>query len=276
MSHAVCGVCPHHCRIAEGVLGRCRARGNVGGDVVCVSYGKATALALDPIEKKPLARFFPGSMILSYGSFGCSMSCPFCQNHGIAQTGETEAGELREITPEELCSLALRLRGRGNIGAAFTYNEPLTGYEFVRDASIKIREAGMKTVLVTNGMAELPVLEEILPHIDAMNIDLKGFRPEIYRSFGGDLDTVLRFIGRAAESAHVEITSLIVPGFNDGAEDMEREAAWIAGISPEIPLHVTRYFPRYKMTAPATRREVLYTLCETAEKYLRYVFPGNI
>ncbi len=276
MNEAVCPVCPHHCRISEGAYGRCGARKNAEGKVVCASYGKVTALALDPIEKKPLAFFHPGSRILSVGSFGCNMSCPFCQNYEISRGREADFPQAYEILPEQLCRIALEECARGNIGAAFTYNEALTGYEYVRDAAKLVHEEGMRNVLVTNGMAELPVLEELLPYIDAMNIDLKGFRPEIYRQLGGDLETVKAFIVRAASACHVELTSLIVPGLNDDPEDMRRQAEWIAEISPEIPLHITRYFPRYKMREPATDISLMKTLKTVAEKSLRRVCLGNI
>lgn len=276
MNEALCPVCPHHCRIPEGAYGRCGARKNEGGEVVCASYGHLTALALDPIEKKPLAFFHPGSRILSVGSYGCSMSCPFCQNYEIAAAGERDARRFYEVSPEELCRLALEERARGNIGLAFTYNEPLVGYEYVRDAAKLARQAGLVNVLVTNGMAEMPVLEELLPYMDAMNIDLKGFRPEIYRGLGGDLETVKAFIVRAAAGCHVELTSLIVPGMNDSPEDMRRQAEWIAGISPEIPLHITRYFPRHKMRKPPTDIGRMRELKEIAGAYLRRVRLGNV
>ncbi len=276
MNEAVCPVCPHHCYLSEGAFGRCGARKNVDGTIVCTNYGKLTALALDPIEKKPLAFFHPGSYVLSVGSFGCNLSCPFCQNYGIAAAREAEAGRLYEVSPERLCELAEEQRSRGNIGVAYTYNEALVGYEFVRDTAKLVREAGMLNVLVTNGTAELPVLEEILPYIDAMNIDLKGFTSEIYRYLGGDLETVKRFIARAAEACHVELTTLVVPGMNDDAEDMRREAAWIAGIDPGIPLHITRYFPRYKMKRPPTDIAVMRRLETVAREYLTRVRLGNV
>ncbi len=271
MNEATCPVCPHQCRIPEGALGMCGARRNEGGEVVCANYGKVMAIALDPIEKKPLSYFHPGSMILSVGSYGCNLSCPFCQNHEISVAKEARSREVYEISPERLCELAARERSHGNIGVAYTYNEALIGYEYVRDTARLVHEAGMENVLVTNGTANLPILEELLPHIDAMNIDLKGFRPEIYRSLGGDLETVKAFIARAASSCHVEITSLIVPGINDGTEDMRREAEWIADIDPDIPLHITRYYPRHKMREPATSPALLQALSEVARKFLRRV-----
>ena len=275
-AEAVCPVCPHHCRLPEGAYGRCRARKNSGGKVICANYGKVSSIALDPIEKKPLAFFYPGSMILSVGSFGCNLSCPFCQNFEIAAAKEADFLKLYHISPEELCALAGRERGRGNIGVAYTYNEALVGYEYVRDSAKLVHEAGMKNVLVTNGMAELSILEELLPYMDAMNIDLKGFRPEIYRYLGGDFETVKAFIARAAGACHVELTSLIVPGMNDDPEDMEREAAWIASISPGIPLHITRYFPRYKMHKSATDISLLKDLKRVAERHLEKVLLGNV
>ena len=275
-STAVCSVCPHHCRIPEGALGRCRARKNVGGKVICSNYGKLTSIALDPIEKKPLAYFHPGSMILSVGSFGCNLSCPFCQNHEIAAAGEYDFRRLYEVSPQELCSLAEDETARGNIGVAYTYNEALAGYEYVRDSARLVHEAGMLNVLVTNGTAELPVLEELLPYIDAMNIDLKGFRPQIYRKLGGDLETVKAFITRASQDCHVELTSLIVPGMNDDPADMEKEAEWIAQIDPRIPLHITRYFPRYRMQERPTDIPLLWKLKKIAENRLERVLLGNV
>ena len=287
---AVCPVCPHHCSLKEGQYGRCRARKNEKGTIICVNYGRITALALDPVEKKPLRHFFPGSMILSAGSYGCNLSCPFCQNYQISMAGSEEkeaadyvtdeaaAGvpDFREMSPEELAELAENLRGRGNIGMAFTYNEPLVGYEFVRDTARLVRQRGMKNVLVTNGTAELPVLEEILPYIDAMNIDLKGFTQDYYWKLGGDLDTVKDFIKRAAQVCHVELTTLIVPGENDSEEEMEQQAGWIAGVDPDIVLHVTRFFPRYRMKdRSATDVKTIYRLRDAAGKNLKYVYTGN-
>ncbi len=296
---AACTVCPRHCNPQEGQYGFCGARKREGGRMACANYGKVTALALDPIEKKPLRRFYPGSAVLSVGSFGCSLSCPFCQNHEIAMAGRSPAagrgsgmgsapaaGEdavrvreeppCRDMTPEELAALAFQYRGYGNVGVAFTYNEPLVGYEFVRDTARLVHGLGMKNILVTNGYGEDGVLEELLPWVDAMNIDLKGFTDGYYRKLGGGLGTVKRFIERAAKSCHVELTTLIVPGENDSTEEMEEEAQWIASLDPEIPLHVTRFFPRYRMRQKEpTAVEAVYRLRDAAGKYLRYVYAGN-
>ena len=284
---ARCGVCFHHCEIAEGQRGLCGARICEGGVIRPENYGRITSLALDPIEKKPLRRFYPGSMILSAGSYGCNLRCPFCQNYEISWSAVAMAyaDEAETVTPEDLVDAAKRLRSRGNIGLAFTYNEPLVGWEFVRDAGKLAHEAGLKNVLVTNGTAELPILETIAPYIDAMNIDLKGFTDCYYtRVLGGSLDMVKAFIARAVQVCHVELTTLIVPGENDSEEEIREMTAWISGlkdaagnvIGPDIPLHISRFFPRFRMTdRPATNVKHVYRLAEIARERLRYVYTGN-
>ncbi len=284
---AKCGVCFRHCEIPEGGAGFCGARGCREGGVVPLNYGRITALALDPIEKKPLMRFHPGSRILSLGGYGCNLRCPFCQNHEISWSAEALSyGErARRVTPEELTEAALDCKGKGNIGLAFTYNEPLIGWEFVRDTAKLAHEAGLKNILVTNGTAELAVLEELGPYIDAMNIDLKGFTEGYYRKLlGGDLGTVKAFIQRAVQLCHVELTTLIVPGENDSPEEMRAMTAWIAElrdgegkrIGEGVPLHVSRFFPRFHMTdRAATPVRTVYALAEIAGEKLRYVYTGN-
>ena len=271
---AVCPVCFHHCRLAEGEKGLCRARKNIEGRIMSLNYGSVTALALDPIEKKPLRMFCPGAKILSVGSYGCNLQCPFCQNSSISQADE-KAVDTEYVSPEELVHIAGSLKKRGNIGIAFTYNEPLVGWEYVRDAARLARSAGLKTVLVTNGTCELNILEQILRYIDAMNVDLKGFSEEYYRMCGGNLQEVKEFIERAAQKCHVEVTTLIVPGCNDSDAEMEELSDWLSWISYGLPLHVTRYFPRFKMTTPATPVQTVYHLAEVARKNLRHVFVGN-
>lgn len=275
----ICQVCVHHCALEPGQTGLCRARKNEGGEIICTNYGRITSLALDPIEKKPLYDFHPGSMVLSAGSYGCNLRCPFCQNHEISMS---DGGDLQAeyVSPRQLADTALMWKEQkraGNIGVAYTYNEPLVGWEFVRDTAKLVREYGMFNVLVTNGTASQEVLAELLPWMDAMNIDLKGFREEYYRKLGGDLETVKAFIARAAKSCHVELTTLIVPGGNDSPEDMKAQAKWISGIRPSIPLHITRFFPRYHMRdREATDVEQLYLLADTAGKYLEKVYVGNV
>ena len=284
---AKCGVCFRHCDIPEGGTGFCGARTCEDGAVRPAYYGMLTSLALDPIEKKPLSRFRPGSMILSAGSFGCNLRCPFCQNHQISWSDEafSLAKRAEYVPPEELARIAASLRERGNIGLAFTYNEPLIGYEYVKDAAKLAHEEGMVNVMVTNGTAEPEVLRELAPYIDAMNIDLKGFTDRYYRDvLGGDLDMVKAFIKEAVKICHVELTTLIIPGENDTEEEMREMTGWIAELSgsrgnasgPEIPLHISRFFPQFHMTdRKATDVSLVYRLADVARERLRYVYTGN-
>lgn len=279
-----CPICPHHCRLDQNQIGYCRARKNIDDEIIPINYGMITSAALDPIEKKPLARFFPGNWILSIGSFGCNLKCPFCQNHGISMADENFPTQ--QITPENLVKLAIDLQSkpRGNLGVAFTYNEPLIGYEFVLDSAKLLHEAGLKTVLVTNGMICQKPLENLLPYVDAMNIDLKSFDQKYYSWCGAPengLETIKKSIEMSAESCHVEITTLIVTNENDSVELMDSEARWISSIEKrigrEIPLHITRFFPQYKVTdRQSTDLRKLYELVQTAEKYLPTVFAGNV
>ena len=284
---AVCNVCFRHCRIGEGETGFCGVRICRDGIIAAENYGKITSLALDPIEKKPLARFHPGSRILSVGSYGCNLRCPFCQNYEISWSEEAFrcSRKAEQITPEELAELADSCRDRGNIGLAFTYNEPLVGYEFVRDTARLVHGMGMKNVLVTNGTAELSVWEELAPYIDAANIDLKGFTDRWYRdALHGSRQMAMDFIEAAARSCHVELTTLIIPGENDSEEEMRDMTEWIAGLrgadgeaaGARIPLHISRFFPRFRMTdRPATDVAWIYHLAEVAREKLRYVYTGN-
>lgn len=275
---AQCTLCPHRCSLEEGQCGFCRARGNVGGKIQSMNYGRLTAVALDPIEKKPLARFHPGSKILSVGSFGCNLRCPFCQNSTISMKSvkDLSGGEALTVSPEALVEKALELVAYGNIGIAYTYNEPLIGYEYVFDCAKLAKERGLKNVVVTNGMIGEQPLKELLPYIDAMNIDLKGFTEHFYQSIYGDLQTVKRTIEIADKSCHVEITTLIIPGENDGKEEIDALSSWQSSVNPEMPLHITRFFPRYHMTDRGpTPVETVYRLAAVARRHLRYVYEGN-
>lgn len=270
----ICELCPHHCTLLDGQIGLCRARKNENGVIICQGYGKLSALALDPIEKKPLAQFYPGSKILSVGGFGCNLHCPFCQNAEIAMGND--AITTNYVSPEMLIQRAQELLPNGNIGIAFTYNEPLISFEYVKDSAVLAHEKGLKTVLVTNGYICKQPLLELLPYIDAMNIDLKGFEHSFYQKVGGDLDTVKQTIMLAAACCHVEVTTLIIPDENDTENEMEELALWISTVNSEIPLHITRFFPAYKMQMKhPTSIASIFRLREIAEKHLHYVYVGN-
>ena len=270
-----CELCFHHWALDDGQTGLCRARACQDGKIISLNYGKLTSLALDPIEKKPLRRFHPGSLILSVGSFGCNLRCPFCQNHEISMAGDSGIPTV-EVSPEQLAAQAAELVPHGNIGVAYTYNEPLIGYEYVRDCAALVHEQGMVNVLVTNGTVEEEPWRALLPLIDAANIDLKGFTPAWYRRLGGDLETVKRSIALAAERCHVEVTTLLIPRENDSEEEIRELARWLASISPEIPLHLSRFFPQYQMVDRLpTPVEQVYRLSEAAQEYLSHVYTGN-
>jgi pyruvate formate lyase activating enzyme len=274
-----CVLCPHRCLISDGAAGLCRVRAAEGGRLYATSYGAATSLSLDPIEKKPLYGFHPGACILSYGSYGCNMRCAWCQNSAISQC-ETPPAAVR-VTPEELARQARESAAaeRGNIGVAFTYNEPLIAPEFILDTAPLLHKDGLLAVLVTNGIINEAPFADILPHIDAMNIDLKSFSKEFYEKYGARLETVMANIeaAAAAPTCHVEVTTLVIPGGNDSDDEMERESAWLAGIDPGIPLHITRYFPRWKMRdREPTPVETLDRLAAIAGRHLAHVHIGNV
>ena len=273
---AVCDLCPHACRLREDETGFCRARTNVGGVIRPTNYGRLTALALDPIEKKPLYHFHPGRTILSVGSYGCNLACPFCQNADIAAADAAIPTE--NVPPARLAALAQELSAapHGSLGVAFTYNEPLISYEYIMDTAPLLHAAGLAVVLVTNGMICAEPLARLLPHVDAMNIDLKGWRKDFYRRLGGDLMTVRGTITHAIRAGvHVEVTTLIIPGRNDSAADMDAAARWLAALSPDLPLHISRYFPRHRMHTPPTPIASIDRLAEIARRHLRHVHRGN-
>ncbi|NLJ94905.1 MAG: AmmeMemoRadiSam system radical SAM enzyme [Clostridiaceae bacterium] len=270
-----CDLCPRFCRLAENQTGFCKARQNIDGKIKSLTYGKWLSIALDPIEKKPLAYFKQGSMILSVGTFGCNMTCPFCQNHQLARASVDDFPS-KSLSPDELVEQALDLKTIGNIGIAFTYNEPLINFEYIRDTAKLARQANLETVVVTSGQINKPYLEELLPLISAWNIDLKSFSEAGYQRLGGDFKTTLETIRLAAEVAHVEITTLVVPKISDDLAEFKQQVDFIAQIEPEIPLHLTRYFPYYKYNEPPTSISLLQEMAKLARKKLNRVKIGNI
>lgn len=260
-------------------MGACRARGNVGGAIVPTGYGRVTSIAVDPIEKKPLARWRSGSTVLSLGGYGCNLRCPWCQNASISQVGEDGVG-WREVMPEDVATLAVRLNGEDPrmVGVAYTYNEPLVCWEFVRDCGELVHDAGLANVLVSAGCVSPQVIEAISPVADAANIDLKSFSEETYRMLGGDLGLAKATIEvlAATPSCHVEVTTLVVPGINDTDTEMDELSAWLAGVDPDITLHVTRFHPAWHMRdrgpTPVPR---VYELADVARRHLSHVYTGN-
>ncbi|MBQ2558758.1 MAG: AmmeMemoRadiSam system radical SAM enzyme, partial [Lachnospiraceae bacterium] len=271
---AKCNVCFRHCDIPDGKLGFCGGRTARGDVTVSHNYGRIASLALEPIEKKPLARFYPGSKILSVGSFGCNLRCPFCQNNDISWSEQAlkYAETAERVSPDELVEIAVATKPKGNIGIAFTYNEPLVGYEFVLDTSKLAQAAGLQTVMVTNGTAELAILRELAPYVDAMNIDLKGFSDRYYNDvLGGNRAMVMAFIEEAVKSCHVELTTLIVPSENDTEDEMRELSRWVSALrNPDgdsVPLHISRFFPHFHMRdRDATDVRTVYRLAEVARE----------
>ncbi len=272
-----CTLCPHYCEVRPGKAGSCRVRKNLNGTLVTEVFGKVSSMAVDPVEKKPLYHFFPGRKILSIGNVGCNLHCIFCQNHDISQCYPDDFLWFKTITPEQVADYAQKVED--NIGVAYTYNEPFTFYEYMQETAIKIKGKGLKNVVVSNGYISEEPLKAILPHLDAFNIDLKGFSDDFYRKITkGNLDPVLstlKTIGRS--SAHLEITNLVVPGLNDDEHLFREMIAWIYGeLGKDVPLHLSRYFPRYKLDHPATSSATLENFYLIAKEKLDFVYTGNM
>ncbi|MDD2400863.1 MAG: AmmeMemoRadiSam system radical SAM enzyme [Clostridia bacterium] len=268
-----CLLCPHNCTMAKEQFGLCSVRTNKDGILKTINYGEITAIANDPIEKKPLYHFKPMGNILSVGSFGCNFSCGFCQNYRVAHYKPKS----EYISSDELIERCVNLKN--NVGIAFTYNEPSIWYEYVYETSKKLKEKhpDFNIVLVTNGYIELEPLLKLLPYVDAMNIDLKSFQQEYYKKIcGGDFKAVLKTIEESNKKCHVEITTLLVNGLNDSREEIEKIASYLGKLDKNIPLHLSRYFPSYKMERPPTKIDVMLEGREIAEKYLNHVYLGNV
>jgi pyruvate formate lyase activating enzyme len=266
-----CLLCPHECVIAEGGHGICGVRFNRTGTLEIPLYGRISSMSVDPIEKKPLFHYYPGSRILSIGFVGCSFRCKFCQNWHISQGIDAET---HFMAPAELVEAARR---EHSFGVAYTYSEPLVHAEYLLDAMQKTREAGLKNVLVSNGYINPGPADELLSLVDAANIDLKAFDPEFYRTeTGGKLEEVTRFISQAAGRIHLEITTLVIPTKNDTIDQIEGIARFIASLDPGIPFHLSAYHPQYRYAIPPTSAATLRKLAEVARQHLRFVYTGNI
>jgi len=267
-----CHLCPYECTIASGRKGACGVRVNKDGILYSEVYGKTTGIALDPIEKKPLYHYHPGEHILSIGTKGCNFHCDFCQNWHISQVLDAPT---TDITSEEVIRKAEQVK---SFGIAYTYNEPFIWYEFVFDTAKLAKKSGLENVLVTNGFVNLEPLEQMLPYIDAMNIDLKALDENFYiKICKGRMRPVLEVIKRSVKSCHVELTNLIIPTLNDSEEMIGKMVDWIYdNVGPEVPLHISRYFPCYNMSIPPTPIETLEMAGDIARKKLKYVYLGNM
>ncbi|MDF2890201.1 MAG: Radical domain protein [Clostridia bacterium] len=265
-----CELCPHGCRVKEGSKGICRVRKNIEGKLYAENYGRVSAIAMDPMEKKPLYHYYPGKYVLSIGTIGCNFTCSFCQNYHIAH----QDAETRFVEPRYLLNLC---RSEEEcIGLAYTYNEPNVWFEYILETSAMIKQEGLKNIIVSNGYISQEPLLELLQYTDAMNIDVKAFNEKYYKEIcGGTLQDVQKTVETAADKVHIEITTLIVPGYNDSLEEIKGLAHWLSGINPSIPLHLTRYYPQYKMSAPSTPLETIKRLKEAASEHLDYVYIGN-
>lgn len=269
-----CLLCPQGCRIKDGGHGICRVRVNRGGTLFAASFARCTAYALDPMEKKPLYHFHPGATILSLGSLGCNLGCGFCQNWTISQADSPTVG----VEPVQAVRAAQAERGRGCVGIAYTYSEPLVWYEYVLETARLARDVGLTNVLVTNGYINEAPLAELLPLVDAMNVDVKAFTDDFYRRHClGRLEPVLRTVASAkASGCHVEVTNLLIPGENDSPREVDALVEWLAGVGRDIPLHFSRYFPHHRFSAPPTPPETLRRAQGQARAKLDYVYLGNV
>ena len=271
---AECLLCPHFCKIAIGKSGICGVRKNTGNKIALQTYGVLSGYSLDPVEKKPLYHFFPGHNILSAGSYGCNMRCDFCQNFNISQNIPENLNPV--TTPEKVLEKARS--AELNIGIAFTYNEPVIWFEFMRDVATIAKNQGLFTAMVSNGYVNSDPLKEITQFIDAFNIDLKAFNSNFYRKLtGADIEQVKKGLKQIAKSGrHLEITTLIIPGQNDDEREMASESEWIAGeLGRSVPFHLSRYFPMFRRSDPATPQETMDRLYETASQNLDHVYLGN-
>ncbi len=272
-----CELCPKECALGPWQRGDCRVRISDGEKLVTLVYGKPCAVNIDPIEKKPMFHFLPGSGALSIATAGCNLHCKFCQNWDISQANAEDTNNA-DLPPEEVVSLAA---ARRCASIAYTYSEPIVFYEYVYDTAAAARERGIKNVMVTAGFINERPLRELCPVIDGANVDLKGFTEDFYRDVcSGRLDTVKRtLVIMKQEGVFVEITNLIVPTLNDDEGGIRRMCAWIAEtLGDRVPLHFSRFTPMYQLQGlPPTPVAVLERAAEiAAEEGLKYVYIGNV
>ncbi len=265
-----CLLCPHYCILRNGERGRCRKRFNYNGSLYTDTYSNITSIAIDPIEKKPLYHFYPGSHILSLGSNSCNLSCKFCQNYQISQY----ECQTRILSIDQLYD---KVVNESITSVAFTYSEPIISIEYILDFAQKIHNSDIKLVMVSNGFVNKDALRDLSEVIDAWNIDLKAFNRDFYKEIcGGSLNPVIDTIDFLSNRSHVEISYLIIPGKNDQISEAEMMFQYIRDLNPNIPLHINRYFPNFQMSIKATPLELLEELYAIASNYLNYVYIGNL
>ena len=275
-----CELCPHNCTISAGKKGICGVRKNRDGKLISLNYFVKSSCGVDPIEKKPLYHFFPGSSILSIGTFGCNCSCKFCQNYNISNEFPCSAIGKSNFSKEDI--LKTFVQNGKNLsslcGLAYTYSEPTVWIETILSLGPAVREAGYKNVLVTNGYINPAPLDKILEFTDALNIDLKAMYDMFYQiQCGGELEPVLKTIKTASKRTHVELTTLVIPTLNDSSTHFIKLRDWIAGeIGENTPVHLSRYYPMYKFSIPPTPVETLDKAYDILKEKLNYVYIGNI
>jgi len=271
-----CLVCSHKCLIAEGKTGICGVRKNEKGKLYLLVYGKVAAMHVDPIEKKPLYNFLPGTNAFSIGTVGCNFRCAWCQNADISQISKTGKIFGENITPSEIVENAIKTKCES---IAYTYNEPAIFVEFAKDTAKIAKRKKLKNILVTNGYFSKESFDFISDFIDAVNIDLKSFSEKTYEKYcGAKLKPVLDNIKWFHEKGiHVEVTTLVIPGINDSDKELEKIAKFISSIDKNIVWHISRFFPMYKMTdREITPVEILKKAEQIGKKYLNYVYMGNV
>lgn len=270
-----CLLCRHHCILKNGQVGICGINMNKDRKLVNLVYGHPSSINVDPVEKKPLFHFLPGSDVLSFGTVGCNFKCPFCQNWQIAHTNKVN--DKVYVLPQEMVNLALQYKCES---IAYTYNEPSVFYPYARDVGILAKEKGLKNIFVTNGFESVYEIEDMKNWVDACNVDLKSFKKDYYKKvLKGDLEYVLDTIKRLKDvGIWQEITTLIVPGDNDSEEELTHIAEFIASVGVEIPWHITRFHPDYKVQdKPPTPMETMIKAYEIGKKAgLKYVYLGNV
>lgn len=272
-----CSLCPHNCIIKDGSTGICNVRRNIKGKLVSENFGRLSAINFDPIEKKPLYHFYPGSIILSLGSIGCNMKCKCCQNWQISQTSAEEFPANNIYKPKDI--LRLTRSRRNNIGVAYTYNEPTVWYEFMLETAKLMQAEGLKNVVVSNGYINEKPLMELLKYVDAFNIDLKSFNDKFYKEISSaSLEPVKNTLKRISKSGkHLEITNLVLPTLNDNEKEFTEMVTWIADeLGKDTVLHLSRYHPTYQMNIKSTGQGIIERLYIIASDKLNYVFVGNI